>query len=142
MIRYFNEEDIQSIYELGMQITSNFKKTNDLNKLLNDAYTKILVYENDKKLIGFLMYTELTDTVDILDIIVEEESRKKNIASCLLDYMFTELPSTIKLLTLEVRKSNVPAINLYEKFGFSVVNTRKNYYENEDAYLMGRRIGE
>ena len=142
MIRYFKEEDIEGIYNLGLHLTPNFQKTNNLKEVLNDPYTKILVYESENKVLGFLMYTELTDIVDIIDIIVEEESRKKNIASCLLDYMFTELQSSVKLLTLEVRKSNIPAINLYEKFGFSIVNTRNNYYGNEDAYLMGRRLGE
>ena len=42
--------------------------------------------------------------------------------------------------TLEVRKSNVPAINLYEKFGFRTEGVRKKYYQNngEDALIMWR----
>ncbi len=86
------------------------------------------------------MYTELEETIDINDIFVEEEYRRKNIASCLLDYMISELKSSIKLITLEVRKSNTKAIQLYEKFGFSIYHTRKDYYGTEDAYLMGRSI--
>ena len=44
----------------------------------------------------------------------------------------------IKYITLEVRVSNIPAINLYEKFGFSSVGVRKKYYQdnNEDALIM------
>jgi ribosomal-protein-alanine N-acetyltransferase len=57
-----------------------------------------------------------------------------------LDNLITELKEKIKWITLEVRKSNTPAIKLYQKFDFSIINTRKNYYENEDAYLMGREI--
>ena len=43
-----------------------------------------------------------------------------------------------KLITLEVRASNNPAINLYKKFGFEICGNRKNYYSNktEDAILM------
>ncbi|MFN7210900.1 MAG: ribosomal protein S18-alanine N-acetyltransferase [Aggregatilineales bacterium] len=39
---------------------------------------------------------------------------------------------------LEVRVSNVPAINLYRKYEFQIVSLRKGYYRdnNEDAYLM------
>ncbi|MDW8299067.1 MAG: ribosomal protein S18-alanine N-acetyltransferase [Anaerolineae bacterium] len=39
---------------------------------------------------------------------------------------------------LEVRVSNVPAINLYRKYEFQIVSVRKGYYRdnNEDAYLM------
>lgn len=140
MIRYFKKEDINRIYELGTEITPNFKKTINLKEVLEDAYTKLLVYEEENQVQGFLMYTELTDVVDIIDIIVAEKYRKKNIASCLLDYMFSEMKETVELVTLEVRENNTPAINLYEKFGFSIVNTRKKYYGEENAYLMGRRI--
>lgn len=140
MIRYFTLEDIGYIYELGNKITPKFSKTNDLNDIYNDKYTKILVYEENQKIIGFLMYTELEETCDILDIIVAEEHRNKKVASCLIDYMITGLSETVKLMTLEVRKSNIPALNLYDKFGFEIINTRIKYYDDEDAYLMGRRF--
>ncbi len=140
MIRSFKIEDSAIIYELGNQIASNFSKTNDLEKIINDKYTKILVYEIDSAIVGFLMYIELENTIDIVDIIVKEAYRNKKIASCLLDNLITELKEKIKWITLEVRKSNTPAIKLYQKFDFSIINTRKNYYENEDAYLMGREI--
>ena len=43
----------------------------------------------------------------------------------------------LKVLNLEVRESNVPAIKLYEKFGFEVCGIRKKYYDNvENAVLM------
>jgi len=140
MIRYFLEKDFDEIYKLGNKISKNFSKTNNLSEIYNDKYTKILVYEKNKKVVGFLMYIELVDNIDILDIIVDEENRKQNIASCLMDYMISELSETVKIITLEVRKSNTPAINLYEKFGFEVINIRKKYYGTEDGYLMGRII--
>lgn len=140
MIRYFNLNDADAIYKSGEKITKNFSKTNNLEEIYESPYVKILVYEVDEKIVGFLMYTELEETVDILDIIVEEAYRKKKIASCLLDYMITSVASSVKLATLEVRKSNDAAIDLYKKFGFSIINVRKEYYDTEDAYLMGRKV--
>ncbi len=140
MIRSFTISDIEEIYKLGNEITENFSKTNDLLEIYNNKYTKILVYEKDKKVIGFIMYTELESTADILDIIVDKEYRHQKIASCLLDYMITDLKESVKMITLEVRKSNEAAISLYEKFGFSIIHVRKEYYDTEDAYLMGRRF--
>ena len=140
MIRFFKTEDIVKIKELGMQITPDFVKTNDLEKIKEDKFTKILVYEQEKEVIAFLMYTELEETIDIIDIIVEEKYRDKKIASGFLDYLISEMKESVKLMTLEVRRSNIPAIHLYEKFGFSIVNIRKKYYQDEDAFLMGRRI--
>ena len=140
MIRNFLESDFESIYKLGNKISNNFSKTNNLNDILIDKYTKILVYEKESKVVGFLMYIELPESIDILDIVVEDEYRRQRIASCLLDYLITGLKDNIKMLTLEVRKGNIPAINLYNKFGFEVINVRKDYYDTEDAYLMGRII--
>jgi len=39
---------------------------------------------------------------------------------------------------LEVRRSNKAAQELYEKFGFNVIVSRKRYYKNpvEDALVM------
>lgn len=141
MIRKLKIEDIKQVEELGNLLTPNFSKTNNLKEMENNQFTKILVYEEEKTIKGFLMYTELEETTDIVDIIVKEEERQKGIASCLMDYMLSDLKESVKLLTLEVRKSNTPAIALYKKFGFEVVNIREKYYrDGEDAYLMGRRI--
>ncbi len=142
MIRYFLELDFKSIYNLGNKINSHFSQTNDLNEIYKDQYTKVLVYEKNQEIIGFLMYVELEESVDILNVLVKEKYRRQKIASCLIDYMISELQDSVKLITLEVRKSNKAAINLYEKFGFEIINIRQKYYGNEDAYLMGRIIKE
>ena len=42
----------------------------------------------------------------------------------------------VKTLFLEVNENNAPAIKTYEKFGFSVYNTRKNYYKGASALCM------
>jgi ribosomal-protein-alanine N-acetyltransferase len=43
---------------------------------------------------------------------------------------------------LEVRKSNIPAINLYKRFGFEIISIRKEYYSDnkEDALVMALKI--
>ena len=46
----------------------------------------------------------------------------------------------VKKAIVEVRVSNMPAITVYEKAGFSTIDIRKNYYKNngENAYVMIR----
>ncbi|MBV8172557.1 MAG: ribosomal protein S18-alanine N-acetyltransferase, partial [Candidatus Eremiobacteraeota bacterium] len=39
-------------------------------------------------------------------------------------------------ITLEVRESNVTAQKLYKKYGFSVVNTRRGYYSDNDENAL------
>ena len=44
------------------------------------------------------------------------------------------------VIFLEVRAGNVPAVGLYDSFGFREIDRRKNYYRNpdEDALVMRR----
>jgi ribosomal-protein-alanine N-acetyltransferase len=43
----------------------------------------------------------------------------------------------MKRVVLDVRKSNVPAVSLYQSIGFTVTSIRKSFYSNgEDAYSM------
>ena len=46
------------------------------------------------------------------------------------------------VITLEVRSKNVPAISLYEKYGFVTVGVRKNFYKkpDDDAVLMNLQL--
>ena len=89
------------------------------------------------------MYWILFDNAQICNICVRDEYRKKGIASDLFDiaenaFQMHECFS----ITLEVRVSNEPAINLYKKRGFSTVCIKKGYYKDgEDAYYMMKGVG-
>lgn len=141
MIREATVLDFPRIYELGELVNDNFRKVNNLNEMLDDALTKIIVYEMDY-VVGFIIATDLGETCDILTIVVDPDFRKQKIASNLISYLIGDLNPNLKLITLEVASKNLPAISLYEKFGFEKVNVRKSYYKDDDAYLMARRMDQ
>ena len=43
-------------------------------------------------------------------------------------------------LSLEVNENNLTAIHLYKKFGFEILGTRKNYYQNQNAIIMTKTL--
>ena len=140
MIRYAQLSDIKEINKLGETLHHNFSKLFKVEEMLEDKITKVLVYILDEQVVGFIIATCLYETVDILSIVVDPLYRRKKIASNLLDYLFSEVKDTVQVMTLEVAVNNESAINLYKKFGFEVINIRKNYYKDVDGYLMGRRF--
>ena len=83
------------------------------------------------------------DEGHIMTINVDKDFRRLKIGSLLLKKLI-ELSKehNLKLLTLEVRSSNIAAQNLYKKYGFLCVGLRKNYYKihnsnlKEDAIIM------
>lgn len=139
MIRLATMKDIDVLYELGSLLHENYRTMNSLEKLLQEDYFKIFVAEIEKKVVGFLSITELYETVDILDLYVLEDFRRKHIGSQLINYMISDISDSVSLITLEVEVNNHAAISLYQKFGFEIIHKRLFYYGNNDAYLMGLR---
>ena len=92
----------------------------------------------DKEIVGFAGFIPILDEADISNIVVHKDFRGQKIGSLLLKSLIDLAYSlNLKIMNLEVRKSNVSAIKLYEKFGFEVYGVRKNYYDNvENAILM------
>ena len=89
---------------------------------------------------GFFIYYNVLDEMHILDITVSKEIQSKGVGSLMLSTVIKKNSEAagIKYFFLEVRTSNITAINLYKKFGFKIFMLRKNYYEDngEDALCM------
>ena len=139
MIRKLLKKDFDKVYELGLKLHPNYKIINDLEEIINNDLNYFYVYEIDGKVVGFIHYTKLYNSVDLVDIIVRKEYQNQRIGSTLIDFMITNLSADDKIY-LEVNTNNKKAINLYQKFGFKVINIRKNYYGLDDAYVMERVI--
>ena len=142
MIRLATKDDIKDIITLGNIVNPKFEKVYNMDDLFKHDYSKIYLDIEDEKVVGMIMATVLYETCEIENVIVLEDYRRKGIASSLIDYLISDFSSTINYVTLEVNVSNEKAINLYKKFGFNIINTRKNYYDNNDAYLMGVNLDE
>ena len=100
---------------------------------------RIITAKVDDIVAGYITYSVIIDEVQIANVAVHPDFRRKGIGEKLLQHLIDESKnSDMLLITLEVRKSNTPAIKLYEKCNFSEVGIRKNYYKNptEDAILM------
>ena len=78
------------------------------------------------------------DEAHITNIAVKNTERGRGIGKFLLSELISRARlNGAKYMLLEVRDGNVPAIKLYEGFGFKVVGVRKRYYNNQhDALLM------
>lgn len=88
---------------------------------------------------GHICLETVLDEGTLTSVAVREKYRGKGIAKRLMDAFMDEAKKrNISFIYLEVRASNIPAISLYEKYGFEKVGTRKNYYSKpaEDALLM------
>jgi ribosomal-protein-alanine N-acetyltransferase len=85
----------------------------------------------------------ILDELHINNVAVRPEFRRRRFASALLEHVMDEaVRQGARRATLEVRRSNVAALRLYECLGFSVGGVRLNYYANpvEDGLILWRSI--
>ena len=106
---------------------------------------KIIVAENDGKVIGFIDFLITFNSSTIMQVAVTKEFRKNGIATQLLSEMENSFPKEIddlvETITLEVRESNEAAKNLYLKNGYKIVVIKTNYYKDgENAIYMIKRL--
>jgi ribosomal-protein-alanine N-acetyltransferase len=78
----------------------------------------------------------------VISIAVLPEHQREGIGCALMrEAMEAMVNHKAKECYLEVRASNVPAVNLYRKMGFEIIRTIRGYYaDGEAAYLMARKL--
>lgn len=102
----------------------------------------ILAFRGDT-LVGYCGIQAVAGEGSITNVAVHPDYRKQGIASALLEKIIgLSQDKQLDFITLEVRESNINAINLYTKFGFELAGKRKNYYSDnhEAALLMTRQL--
>ncbi|MFI3254245.1 MAG: ribosomal protein S18-alanine N-acetyltransferase [Eubacteriales bacterium] len=107
-------------------------------------YSFLVAEDEEKNVMGFGSIIVVADEGYINNISVYPEHKRKGIASSLLRAFCNQWERKLVFLTLEVRKSNHPAIALYQKFGFVQLGERKNYYEEpvENALILTKNFWE
>jgi ribosomal-protein-alanine N-acetyltransferase len=100
---------------------------------------------NTPQIIAYICYRIITGEMHLLRIAVAPQWRRRGVASKLLDTCFSLAHKNgAESAILEVRPSNKPAISLYHKLGFHLVERRKNYYTEtrEDALIFKKKVKE
>ena len=119
---------------------------NLLEDALFDPQASFIVAEDgeDGNILGYAGLHAVLDEGYIDNIAVVPDARRHGVASALLEVFCRFGEVNLAFLTLEVRKSNMAAIALYEKFGFQWAGLRPGYYQHprEDAVIMTREFPE
>jgi len=94
--------------------------------------------------VGFLVAWHVVDELHVLHVATAMDVRRKGVGTALVaEAIAYARTNSVRLCLLEVRRSNDPAIRLYEKHGFVVEHVRPKYYSDndEDALEMWLMLG-
>jgi ribosomal-protein-alanine N-acetyltransferase len=92
--------------------------------------------------VAYVLFWHVVDEIHVLDVAVHPEHRRRGVARALMErVLHYARKHAVRVVLLEVRRSNLAASRLYESLGFSTTNERKRYYPNgEDALEMALRV--
>ncbi|HZK88026.1 MAG TPA: ribosomal protein S18-alanine N-acetyltransferase [Anaerovoracaceae bacterium] len=143
VIRKATEKDVGQIADLDKICFSAPWSEQAFDKELkeNDLAFYILAEVKDTgQIVGYAGVWLIQGEGHITNVAVHPEFRRKHIGMEIVEVLMKESrkQAGTKTFTLEARKSNTVAIELYKKFGFVEVGIRKGYYQEnkEDAVIM------
>ncbi len=139
VIEKFSAEHIKKLAELEKICFSVPWSEAGLAAELTNPFARFFVAKIDGEIAGYIGANNVFGEVFINNVAVFPLYRKTGVATELIKALIrSAYDEKSDFITLEVRKSNEPAIALYNKIGFEMVGERKNFYENptEDAFLM------
>ncbi len=96
-----------------------------------------------RELVGFYLARSLLENLEILKVGVYPEYQRQGIGTQLMESAYAEgIRRGCRRCFLEVRKSNLNAIQFYCTHRFKIAGTRLNYYSDpvEDAWIMERDL--
>jgi ribosomal-protein-alanine N-acetyltransferase len=94
----------------------------------------------DRTLVGYTICSRYDVVWHVMNIAVDPAARRQGVGSALLAELYRRSGGERAQFTLEVRRSNQAAIDLYERDGFRIAGLRRRYYQDngEDALIMWR----
>jgi len=142
LVRKMIPKDIEQIMEIESSIFGEYHWTPQsfISEIENDLgnYFSAVDTSTDQ-IIGYGGFWLIFDEAHITTIAIRPNLRNKGLGEILLQKLIdVGYAKNAKWFTLEVRAGNIPAQNLYYKYGFKSLGLRKKYYQDndEDALIM------
>ncbi|WP_428095525.1 ribosomal protein S18-alanine N-acetyltransferase [Candidatus Thioglobus sp.] len=140
--RSASREDLDQILAIEVRAYSQPWSLKKFADSYDNPSIKIQLILLNGQIKGYLLTQLSIEFIDILNICIDPEFQQQGLGKKLLDDLLEQQEKTVvKSIFLEVRVSNVVAINFYQNYGFKLLDTRKKYYSNlEDAKILRLQI--
>ena len=137
------ESDLNGVLEVEREsFTSPWTRDMYAWELQNRAVCHIYIVRTPEcRVAGFCAFWLVFDEIHINNLALRPQYRGHGFGTALLHHVLAEAQRLgARRATLEVRAGNAGALRLYERLGFYVAGTRRNYYMNpvEDALILWR----
>lgn len=139
-VRPMKYEDLEAV--MGIEVVSfptPWTFNSFVTELRDNEYARYHCLEVAGQVVGYMGLWYILDEGHITNVAIAPEQRGQHLGEYLMKTVMTKMAEEgMERVTLEVRISNAPARNLYERLGFKAAGVRKGYYADtqEDALIM------
>ncbi|MCL2497405.1 MAG: ribosomal protein S18-alanine N-acetyltransferase [Symbiobacteriaceae bacterium] len=140
LMQLFDLPQVHAIEELSFP--SPWSRESLTNELTRNPVARYIVIENQGEILAYAGIWLILEEGHITNVAVHPKYRRQGLGRAVLERLLRLARCYgIQATTLEVRPSNLVAINLYLSFGFEITGERPGYYTdtNEDALLLWKR---
>lgn len=143
-IRPMKRPDLKAVLEIERQAYEFPWSEGVFRDCMSIGY-RCLVYERAGNVVGYGILSVAAGESHIMNICLSPTVQNRGYGRKMMETLMEEARAGgADTMLLEVRPSNERAIRLYEKLGFNVIGTRKNYYPakggREDALMLAKTL--
>ena len=140
-VRFWRECDLEAIARIEADCIRCPWSLAMLREEWNNPLYRCLVCEEGGEVCGYAGWWRVVDCAEISNVAVDRRYRRRGYARALLDRPLGLAGAEGLDVTLEVARTNHPALALYRAAGFAEEGVRRGYYgPGEDAVILWKRL--
>ncbi len=139
ILAQMEREHLEAVAELERVCFTQPWSYKSLEEELDNDTAHFFVALSEGSVVGYIGVYVVCESCFVTNVAVYPDFRRKGVGRALLKIaIMTADAMGTDFISLEVRKTNYPAISLYQSLGFEEMGLRKNFYRNptEDALIM------
>jgi len=139
-IRHATTDDMPRLLEINDEVDLDIWPEERFNEVFTHQLPIFVICDNNDRILGYIIYLMCLEEARIINFTMAKDYQGRGYGKKLLIHALQQAyMHESRYAILEVRVSNIRALNLYTKFGFRILCVRENYYTDkivEDGYLM------
>ncbi|MEJ5338680.1 MAG: ribosomal protein S18-alanine N-acetyltransferase [Aquificaceae bacterium] len=144
MIREMRPEDIEHVLKINEEcFNSDAWSRKAFEREFELDYSYRFVLEEGGTIIGYAVVWKIYDDANLMSIAVRKDLWGRGYGKKLMEFLVEYFRDKAQRILLDVRRSNIRAIRLYQSLGFKIVSERNKYYsDGENAFQMMLELEE
>lgn len=134
--------DVDEVFALEASVYPHPWTRGNFIDSLSSGYNSWVLRDAGGALVGYFLLMAVVDEAHLLNVAVAAHRQREGLGRYLLDKIAACARGlTMESILLEVRPSNLRALQIYERYGFTEIGRRRAYYpahngQREDAIVM------